>query len=124
VKDSDDVILSSTRLYVFCDPVQRREWLDVLIALIEYLRSGESHVGFLNNSVDKNMLHKDQQEHLGEGSIRKAHPRREETFSTAGKTLMALLMIEERTVAVRRFSRKRQAENDVEAVRNVRNRKR
>jgi hypothetical protein len=31
----------------------------VLIAMVEYLRSGDSKVGYLNNSVEKNMLHKD-----------------------------------------------------------------
>ena len=41
------------------DPVQRGEWLDILVALIELLKSGESKVGFLNNSVERNMLHKD-----------------------------------------------------------------
>ena len=59
VGNSDQVILSSTRLYEFCDSKQRGDWLDILIALIEYLRSGTSRVGPLNNSVVKNMLHKD-----------------------------------------------------------------
>lgn len=58
VKDSDAIILSSTRLYEFCDPGQRGEWLDVLVALIEYLRSGSSRVGYLNNAVTRNMIHK------------------------------------------------------------------
>lgn len=53
------VTLHSTRLYDFCDVEQRREWLDILVALIEYLRSGESKVGYLNKSLPKNMLHKD-----------------------------------------------------------------
>jgi hypothetical protein len=39
----------------------------VFIALIEYLRSGESKVGFLNNSVERNMLHKDWQDNDVEG---------------------------------------------------------
>jgi len=56
------VTLTSTKLYDFCDPTERAEWLDVLIALIEYLRSGESKVGFLNKSMDKNMLHKVQED--------------------------------------------------------------
>jgi hypothetical protein len=54
------VILSSTKLYDVCNPVERGKWLDILIGLIEYLRSGDSRVGFLNNSVERNMLHKDQ----------------------------------------------------------------
>jgi hypothetical protein len=52
------VTLRSTRLYDFCDVDHRGEWLDILVALIEYLRSGESKVGFLNKSLEKNMLHK------------------------------------------------------------------
>lgn len=51
--------LSASKLYDICDPDQRCQWLDVLIAMVEYLRSGESKVGHLNNSVEKNMLHKD-----------------------------------------------------------------
>ena len=58
VHGSDGVILSSTPLYNFCKPEERINWLDTFIALIEYLRSGKSKVGFLNNSVNKNMLHK------------------------------------------------------------------
>ena len=51
--------LCATRLYDFCDPKERGEWLDIFIALIEYLRSGESHVGYLNARVEKNMIHKE-----------------------------------------------------------------
>ena len=49
--------LRSTRLYDFCDPVDRAGWLDILIALVEYLRTGESRVGYLNRRMEKNMLH-------------------------------------------------------------------
>jgi hypothetical protein len=35
-------ILSCTRSYDFQDPRQRGEWGDILVALIEYLRSGGS----------------------------------------------------------------------------------
>jgi hypothetical protein len=59
---TERVKLTSTKLYDFCDPTERAEWLDILIALIEYLRSGESKVGFLNKSTDKNMLHKLQED--------------------------------------------------------------
>lgn len=38
--------------------MDRGQWLDVLIALIEYLRSGESKVGFLNKAMERNMLNK------------------------------------------------------------------
>jgi hypothetical protein len=57
-KITTEITLSSTKLYNFCDPGERGEWLEVVIALIEYLRSGESKVGFLNKSLQKNMLHK------------------------------------------------------------------
>jgi hypothetical protein len=58
VSEEEGIKLSSTKLYDFCDPLERGEWLDILIALIEYLRSGESKVGFLNRSLEKNMLNK------------------------------------------------------------------
>ena len=52
--------------------------MDILVALIEYLRSGESKVGFLNKSLEKNMLHK---------SVEDAHV--EETDAT-GKGLVEI----------------------------------
>ena len=52
------MILSASPLYDFVDPAQRGEWLDVFIALIEFLRSGESRVGFLNRALTRNMIHK------------------------------------------------------------------
>ena len=51
--------MSATRLYDFYIPGERGNWCDIVIALIEYLRSGESQVGYLNNDVMQNMLHKD-----------------------------------------------------------------
>jgi hypothetical protein len=57
--EEGQVILSCTRSYDFQDPRQRGEWFDIVVALIEYLRSGESKVGFLNNSVERNMIHKE-----------------------------------------------------------------
>lgn len=45
----------------------------MLIAVIEYLRSGESKVGFLNKSIKKNMLHKAEEDEMGlESSILEA----------------------------------------------------
>jgi hypothetical protein len=65
---STEITLSSTKLYDFCDPEQRGEWLDVVIALIEYLRSGENKMGFLNKSLEKNSLHKWGEDVSGESS--------------------------------------------------------
>jgi len=60
VPDSEKgVTLSATRLYDFCEPSDRIEWANVVIALIEYLRSGKSLVGPLNKNLAKNMLHKE-----------------------------------------------------------------
>jgi hypothetical protein len=56
------VTLKSTKLYDFCVPAERVEWLDILIALIEYIRSGESKIRFLNKSMERNMLHKSQED--------------------------------------------------------------
>ena len=47
---SGGVILSRTRPYDFCDVPDRGEWFDIFVALVHYLRSGESKVGFLNNN--------------------------------------------------------------------------
>src|SRR5579862_7984247 len=66
VEEDGSIKLSSTRLYDFCDPVERGQWLDILIALIEYLRSGESKVGFLNKTLEKNMLNKEGEEEVAE----------------------------------------------------------
>src|SRR5437764_12458320 len=52
------VTLQSTKLYDFCNVTSRGEWLDILVALIEYLRSGESKVVYLNKDLERNMLHK------------------------------------------------------------------
>ena len=68
------MVLSSTKLYDVCNPVERGQWLDVFIALIEYLRSGSSKVGFLNNSVEQNMLHKDQEDGNVEESVADEDP--------------------------------------------------
>ena len=54
----DGVTLCASPLYDFVNPTKRGEWLDVFIALIEFLRSGESRVGFLNHALTRNMIHK------------------------------------------------------------------
>src|SRR2546423_11950948 len=53
----DGITLRSTPLYDFCDVEQRGQWLDMLVALIEYLRSGECRVGVLNRGLPSNRLH-------------------------------------------------------------------
>jgi hypothetical protein len=50
--------LRATKLYDVCNTVDRAQWLDILVALIEYLRSGTSKVGYLDCSHERNMLHK------------------------------------------------------------------
>jgi hypothetical protein len=60
--DSPGVTLKSTKLYDFCVPGQRAEWLDILVALIEYIRSGESRIGFVNKAMANNMLHKTEED--------------------------------------------------------------
>jgi hypothetical protein len=61
--------LSASKLYDVCNPDERGQWLDVLIAMVEYLRSGESKVGYLNNSVENNMLHKDNEVKFEESGV-------------------------------------------------------
>lgn len=55
------MVLSSTKAYNICNPIARGKWLDIVIASIGYLRRGTSKVGFLDNSVEKNILHNDQE---------------------------------------------------------------
>jgi hypothetical protein len=50
--------LRHTKSYNFSNIVERGEWVDVFVALIRYLVSGESKVGFLNNKHSWNLIHK------------------------------------------------------------------
>ena len=45
----EGVDLCHTREYDFADPQQRAEWFDIFVALVQYLLSGRSKVGYLNN---------------------------------------------------------------------------
>jgi hypothetical protein len=56
--DSSSVTLRTTKPYDFHDPEQRTEWVSTYIALVEYLRSGTSKIGYLNRLHPKNMLFK------------------------------------------------------------------
>jgi len=67
---TEDVMLRASRLYDFIEPEQRREWLEIVVALMGYLKSGESRVGYLNNSLQSNMLHKEFDERSGEYQAR------------------------------------------------------
>ena len=58
VREHGGVILQSSPLYDFCKVEQRGEWIRILVALIEFLRSGESKVGYLNKTLGRNMIHK------------------------------------------------------------------
>lgn len=55
---TDDVTLNRTKPYDFCKVDERGEWFDIFVALIQYLLSGESKVGFLNNQHKRNLIHK------------------------------------------------------------------
>jgi hypothetical protein len=52
------VTLNKTQRYDFCYIEDRGKCLEVFVALIRYLISGESKVCFLNKSHRKNLLHK------------------------------------------------------------------
>ena len=104
-----------------CDPDERGQWLDVLIAMVEYLRSGENKVGYLNNSVEKNMLHKENEVHFEEsvngeqGKIGEG-----DAGDVAGKSLGE----GETVVGLRRSMRKRKAESSEDRRVMVKSRKR
>ena len=55
---SKGVMMCASPPYDFCNPAARGEWLDIFVALIQYLKSGESKVGNLNKSLPNNMIHK------------------------------------------------------------------
>jgi hypothetical protein len=119
------VVLSSTKLYDVCKPIERREWLDVFIALIEYLRSGESKVGFLNNSLERNMLHKEQEEKNVEGEVvGDAILSGEVEDVVAGKNGGLIVgLILETSIPIRKSIQKRQMDETEEIHRQVKARK-
>lgn len=48
-----------TREYDFANQIERAEWFDIFVALVRYLLSGESKVGYLNDGRGKeNPIHK------------------------------------------------------------------
>ena len=48
-----------TREYDFANAEERVEWFDIFVALVQYLLSGESKVGYLNNQLGgTNPIHK------------------------------------------------------------------
>jgi len=53
-----EVELRCMPMYDFVDPEERGQWVDIFVALVEYLRSGESKVQWLSNSHPKNLIHK------------------------------------------------------------------
>jgi hypothetical protein len=55
---SSGVVLNRTKTYDFCEVYERGQWFDVFVALIQYLLSGESKVGFLNGEHPWNLIHK------------------------------------------------------------------
>ena len=51
------VILNRTKQFNFRKVDERGEWFDVFVALIQYLVSGKSKVGFLNKDHPWNLIH-------------------------------------------------------------------
>lgn len=54
----EGVTLNRTKLFNFSNVNERGQWFDIFVALIQYLLSGESKVGFLNNRHLWNLIHK------------------------------------------------------------------
>jgi len=52
------ITLRCSRAYDFANVPERAAWLDVLVALVRYLQSGESRVGYLSRALRRNRLHK------------------------------------------------------------------
>lgn len=53
------VTLNRTKMFDFANLDHRAEWFDLFIALMQYLKSGEAKVGYLNRLHPKNALHRD-----------------------------------------------------------------
>ena len=53
-----EVTLHTTKPYDFCDVVERGEWREIFVVLVQYLVSGESKVGFLSKNHPRNLIHK------------------------------------------------------------------
>ena len=51
-------MLKRSKRYDFVNVHERGEWFDLFVALVQYLLSGESKVGYLNNSHRSNLIHK------------------------------------------------------------------
>jgi len=58
VSAPSSVVLRCSRAYDFANVAERAAWLDVLVALVLYLQSGESRVGYLSKALRRNRLHK------------------------------------------------------------------
>ena len=57
--DLQGVTMLRTREYDFANPTERAGWFDIFVALVRYLLSGESTVGYLNGRRGKgNPIHK------------------------------------------------------------------
>ena len=56
--ESKGVVLDRSRTYDFGKVDERGGWFDLFVALVQYLLSGESKVGYLNNEHPRNLIHK------------------------------------------------------------------
>jgi hypothetical protein len=52
------VTLNRTKLFEFGNLKDRAEWVDLFLALMQYLISGEAKVGYLNRHHPRNPLHR------------------------------------------------------------------
>lgn len=55
---SAEVALTRSKEYDFANTEERAEWFEVFVALVQYLLSGESKVGYLNDARRENPVHK------------------------------------------------------------------
>lgn len=115
--------LKVTPPYDFCNLERRGDWFDIVVALVQYLQSGESRVGFLNNIAPKNMLHKDIEMQL-EMNESESESKMEEVSLEDRRPGMdhlrrILILL---TGPVRRSTRKRAMENKLQSDRKVKRR--
>jgi len=113
---TSSVVLRCSRAYDFSNVAERGAWLDVLVALVLYLQSGDSRVGYLSKTLRRNRLHKrvDEAEAQAEAENVQAPAEVEdlddEDSDEDSEMEMEMEMEEAPEVAPRRLSRKRSLE--------------
>ena len=119
VTESARVSLKVTRPYNFCNPIQRGEWFDIVVALFQYFKSGESKLGFLNKDHPRNMLHKGVEAQIEVEESKAEETNIEDISQTIAETEVEHTSSTSKADPVRRSTRKRPQDAEPESGRKV-----